>query len=269
MAAIAGGSYLRSPQETIPTQVIDLSSLADTAKTDAQIAKLSEQLGQLSSILVAQQESKEADTEGLRGSLRAAEEVNRELAGKLDQVVEGFRGVREVTTKQAEEFKAVVNSVGARVKKLEGNAENFDTLLARVQALEDEVKVLKTRSIVEPKADKSASKETTPNGSTTVEKVVSGVVQAQPVQQTVYSPAIYSPAVYSGGSSGTVYSYQQTYQQPYQQVYQQAYQPQVVYESNPAYQSYLSRFNSRAASRASTCTQVWDRRTRSWVQVCN
>jgi hypothetical protein len=109
------------------------------------------------------------------------------------------------------------------------------------------------RSVVE-KPEKAVEK--TANGSTTVENVVS---QYPAVQGTT-----------SGGSSGSrvVQSYQPYQSQPvvnYQPVSGPVYYSTPVY-SEPATTTWM---NQPQSQQQQTCRRVWDRRTRSWVQVCN
>ncbi len=154
---------------------MDISSLVEESKAEEQIKKLSQQIADLSSTLVAQQQEKSTEAEGLRGSLQMAEKRNSEIASKLDEVVEGFRGVQSITSKQHEEVKTAVNGLNSKIKKLEGNAENFDSLAARVKKLEDELAGLK--KLEKDRVEKTA------NQSTTIEKVVDSVQAAQASSQ--------------------------------------------------------------------------------------
>jgi hypothetical protein len=253
-AAVSGLTLIKDDPRnaTLPTQVVALSDLVDTAakQSDQQFAKLTEQLGQVVDLLVAQQQEVKPVDEGLRGAIQEAERGNREVAEKIDKVVEGFRGVQSVTEEQREEVKRVVNGLGAKIAKLEGNAENFDTLSERVTKLEEELKLLKMRSIVEPK---TAEKTTTPSTGTTTEIVYP--YSQHPVYQS-----------YSGNSSGsrvsnTTYYPSTTYYPPMSAVET----PVVIPVQSTVYNPPVRRYNSTASG---TCRTVWDRTSRSWVQVC-
>jgi hypothetical protein len=257
IAAITSGSLVsfnkdtqqqQRPTEALPTQVVSFDEAKDSEETKQQLAKLTDQMATLGNAVTKLITDKTDEAEGLRGAANQQSQQYESMKGQLSEAVEIVKGLKGVNQEQFGQVRSVVNSVGARVKKLEGNAENFDSLLERVKSLEQEVRVLKTKSIVEKPTETS-------NGSTTVENVVQG---------PIYYPAVQGTS--SGGSSGSriVNSGYQTI--PYYPP--MASQPLPIYQAPIPQQIVQETWQPASTTSQKTCkTRVWDRRTRSWVCV--